>query len=65
MAKRESQRRRLGRPPQSPETVRGKRVITFVTDVEYEKLERLAERNDRSLSAVVYEILSPALKRRR
>ena len=65
MAKRKTQRRRLGRPPHPPESVRGNRVVTFVTDAEYEKLERLAERSDRSLSAAVYEILARSLRRQK
>jgi hypothetical protein len=37
-------------------------VVTFVTTAELERLERMAEREDRSLSAVVHRILARALR---
>ena len=55
----------MGRPPAPPETVRKNRIVTFVTDEEFEKLERLAERSDQSLSAAVYELLARALRRQK
>ena len=55
----------MGRPAGPPETVRRNRVVTFLTDAEFEKLEALADEKDEPLSAVLYEILSRALKRRK
>jgi len=55
-------RQRLGRPRLNPETARSNRVVTFVTNSELAKLERIAEQKRISLSAVVYRILSGFLK---
>jgi DNA-binding MarR family transcriptional regulator len=55
----------MGRPAKPPGEVRRRRVITFLTDNEFAKLETLADEKDKSLSAVLYEILSRALKRRK
>jgi len=55
-------RQRLGRPRLNPETARSNRVVTFVTNSELVKLERIAEQERISLSAVVYRILSGFLK---
>jgi hypothetical protein len=38
--------RRLGRPPGTPESVRHKRVVTLMTDAEFEKLTRIADENE-------------------
>ena len=51
-----------GRPARAPETVRSKRVVTFVTDAEFKQLETIAWQEERSLSAVVYRILSAHLQ---
>ena len=51
-------RRRMGRPPCPPEIVRRNRVVTMVTDAELRKLSKVANDENRSLSAVVHEILS-------
>ena len=58
-------RRKRGRPPAPPETVRRNRVATFLTDAEFGKLERIADEKDEPLSAVLYEILARSLKRRK
>ena len=55
-------RQRMGRPRRNPETVRSNRVVTFVTKSELAKLERIAEQEKISLSAVVHRILSGFLK---
>ncbi len=55
-------RQRLGRPRLNPETARSNRVVTFVTNSELAKLERIAEQERISLSAVVYRIISGFLK---
>jgi hypothetical protein len=39
-------------------------VVTFVTHAEIEKLERICESEDKSLSAVAHEILARSLRRR-
>jgi hypothetical protein len=41
-----------------PELSRHKRIVTFVTDADNTRLERMAEDQGKSLSAVVYEILA-------
>ena len=48
----------MGRPRRNPETVRNKRVVTFVTKSELAKLERIAEQNRISLSAATHLILT-------
>jgi len=55
---------RMGRPPSSRKTVRGKRVVTMMTDAEFTQLKLLADAEGRSLSSVVYGVLSRYLKRR-
>ena len=54
-------RQRFGRPRQNPEDVRSKRIATFVTMGELAKLERIAEKERVSLSAVVYRMISNCL----
>ena len=55
---------RLGRPPGDPESIRRRRVVTLVTDSEFEKLARIADEEEKSLSAMVHQIISQYLKRR-
>jgi len=55
-------RRRRGRPVRPPEEARSHRVVTFVTQRELEALERIAEAEDRSLSAVVHRIIREQLR---
>ena len=54
--------KRMGRPRLNPETVRSNRIVTFVTNSELAKLERIADQESVSLSAVVHRILSEFLK---
>lgn len=54
-------RRRMGRPPVSPESARSNRIVTFVTNSELSALEILADREDKSLSGVVHRILVRSL----
>lgn len=56
-------RRRLGRPPGTPESIRHKRVVTLMTDAEFEKLAKIADENEKSVSAMVHQIISRYLKR--
>lgn len=53
--------KRRGRPPSPPESVRGHRIVTFVTDNEFEHLTRLSEELNTPLSATVYKLLSKYL----
>jgi len=55
-------RQRWGRPRLNPETARSNRVVTFVTNGELAKLERIAEQERISLSAAAHRILSRLLK---
>ena len=59
-----NKKRRMGRPPSSPDKVRRNRVVTMVTDAEFAQLKSLAEAEGKSLSLVVYAVLSRYLKRR-
>jgi hypothetical protein len=54
----------MGRPPWPPEIRRRNRVVTFVTDTELAKLERMADEEGKPLAAIIYHILSRSLKRR-
>ena len=56
--------RRRGRPPGSPESTRQKRVVTLMTNAEFEKLTRIADENDKSVSAMVPEMILRYLKSR-
>jgi len=48
----------MGRPTHSKDVARPHRVVTFVTEAQSEKLRQIAQGDDRSLSAVVYRIIS-------
>lgn len=54
-------RRPTGRPPGSVERLRRNRVVTMVTDSELNQLNVLAKTENKSLSSIVYEILSRLL----
>jgi hypothetical protein len=56
---------RLGRPPGAPESIRHRRVVTLMTDAEFEKLTKIAEKDGKSLSALTHEILLRFLRRRK
>jgi hypothetical protein len=56
--------RRLGRPPGAPESLRHKRVVTLMTNAEFEKLTKIADKEEKSVSALVHQIISRYLKRR-
>ena len=56
--------RRLGRPPGAPESIRNKRVVTLLTDSEFEMLTKIADKKEKSVSALVHQIVSRYLKRR-
>ncbi len=57
--------RSRGRPPRAPESVRRNRVVTLITDAEFEKLTKLAEKEGKSVSALTHEVLSRFLRRRK
>ena len=56
------ERKQMGRPRLNPETVRSNRIVTFVTNSEMAKLERIADQESVSLSAIVHQILSEFLR---
>ena len=47
-----------GRPRRPRQDVRSKRVVTFLTESELQRLEDLAVYQDRSLSSVVHRIVT-------
>jgi len=53
---------KMGRPPLPDDQVRSKRIVTFVTRSEFEKLEELAADNSASLSSACYQIISEHLE---
>ena len=57
-------RRGAGRKPAYGEPRRN-RVVVFVTDAEWAKLSRLAEKRDLPLGTAAYEMFSRALRRMR
>ena len=62
--KTENQRQpRLGRPPASPDKVRSKRVVTFITRPEMKSLEELTLRKGQTISAMCHRIISEYLKK--
>lgn len=61
MGRDESARR--GRPPRAPETARSHRAVTYLTGAELDALTRVADREGKSLSALIHEILASALDR--
>ncbi len=54
-------RRRSGRPPAPPETLRSNRVVTFVTDRELSDLRALSVSRNLSLSAACHCLISSSL----
>jgi hypothetical protein len=50
-----------GRPPDPVQTVRSHRIVSYVTGTEVQALQDIADREGKSLSGVVYEILISAL----
>ncbi len=56
---------RPGRPPKSIESLRRRRGVTLMTDAEYEELVRLARDQEETVSAMVHQVLSGYLLRRR
>jgi len=62
--KAKSQRRRMGRPVQPDENARRTRVVTLVTNAELTVLKSIAKTGNKSLSAVVHQILKDHLSQR-
>ena len=48
---------RSGRPPKPAEEARSRRTVTFLTELEYSRLEKIARRNDMSISAAAHHLL--------
>ena len=46
-----------GRPPLPKDTVRSKRIVTFFTQDEYDKLQKLAFSQEKSLSATCHDLI--------
>ena len=59
----EPRSRKRGRPHKKSAAARCKRVVTFVTELEEERLKDLAIDEDRSLSFVVHRIIAQGLER--
>lgn len=55
-------RKRLGRPPSPPGEVRGKRVVTFLTDDEFESVRVGAEQEQISLSRYLHDLVLEGMK---
>ena len=55
----------MGRPRTGAETARRNRVVTLVTDSEFEELRATADSTGQSVSALVHQIVSRFLKRRK
>lgn len=55
----------MGRPRTPTDVARRNRVVTLVTDSEFEQLKAVAADTGRSVSAVVHQVLSQFLQRRR
>lgn len=56
--------KRRGRPPAPPGVGRNNRVVTFVTDGELQRLNRLSEESNAALSSTVYQLLCESLAKR-
>ena len=52
---------RIGRPSLSTSRARSHRVATFVTQGEFDTLRAFADENGKSISMLVYELLSLSL----
>jgi len=59
---RTGKRARFGRPLKPRDEVRSERVVSFVTQGEFDALCELARKNGESLSAVIRRILSSNLR---
>ena len=57
------QNSRLGRPPLPPSVTRCKRVVTFVTRSEMERLQNLSTENNSTLSSICHRIIAEYLTR--
>jgi hypothetical protein len=56
MAKAKTRKTRArGRPPAAPELIRRNRVVTLLTDAEFKKLRKIADKEGRSASDLVHE----------
>lgn len=50
-------RSRAGRPRVESEAARSRRIVTFVTEGEFERLKEIADEEDRSLSYIARRII--------
>ena len=65
MMQQKTGRSRFGRPPRPPDEVRSERLVTYVTRPQLKELRSRAEHQGKSLSRLVYELLSDAIGRAR
>ena len=56
-------RNRVGRPSLAASRARSHRIATFVTESELDTLRAFADKNNKSVSMLVYELLSESLPR--
>jgi hypothetical protein len=52
----------VGRPRREPESARSHRLVTFLTEAEFEKLAQMAARDERSLSSTAHRIIRDRLQ---
>ena len=52
----------MGRPAMPVDEVRSHRIVTFMTEGEYEALQTIADESDSSLSIVVHRVLADYLR---
>ena len=55
----------MGRPPKPAGAGRNRRVVTFVTEVDYTKLKALARDGSVSLSALCNDLVTTSLRKKR
>ncbi|ARN73188.1 hypothetical protein [Oceanicoccus sagamiensis] len=51
-----------GRPAGPTELVRSHRLVTFVTEAEFDRMSQLASADNKSLSATAYDLLMHGLR---
>jgi hypothetical protein len=59
-----AKQQQMGRPRTPADIARRNRVVTLVTDSQFEQLKTVAADTERSVSAVVHQVISEFLQRR-
>ena len=62
MHSKRNESRRAGRPRSQPELTRSHRLVTFLTEPEFEQLAMMAAREERSLSSTAHRIIRDRLQ---